>query len=123
MNSIYAMRPVNKLASVVVNQCGCATQEEFNSLLEQRNQIKRNATIWMRESAISRALKIKNKPLIKGANSELLKLNKMLKPYDEYHRLETPKDYDHAFRLEVKKIFGDDIFKHIELRAKAACNS
>lgn len=123
MNSIYSMRPVNKLASVVVNQCGCATQIEFESLLSQRDQIKANATIWMRQSSESKAFKTRNKPLIKAANSELMRLNKILKPYDEHHRKNTPKDFDHAFRMQVLDIFGKDIFKQIELRAEAACNS
>lgn len=118
MKNIYAMRPVNKISAVVVNQCGCATQLEFNSLLDEREQLKNNTTIWMRQSAQSRGLRIRNKPLIRAANTELARLNKKLKPYDEWHRSETPKDYDHAFRMEVKRIFGNEIFNQIDMRAR-----
>lgn len=123
MNHIYAMRPVNKLASVVVNQCGCATRLELNNLIEQRRLLTANATTWMRESSKSNGAKHRNKELIKQANRELIELNKKLKPYDEWHRQNTPKDYNHAFRMEVKRVFGDEIFKHIELQARAACGS
>lgn len=120
MRSICTLRPVNKLASVVVNQCGCSDELQLNSLIEQRNQLKANASMWMKESSTSIGLKRKNNPLIRAANIELTALNKKLKPYDEWHRSNTPKDYDHAFRMIVKKVFGAEIFNQIEMQAKAA---
>jgi len=121
MEYLLTRSPVNKLASVVVNQCRCATELELNNLIEQRTLLKANATKWMQESSKGLGAKRRNKPLIKQANRELLALNKKLKPYDEWHRKNAPKDYDHAFRMTVKKVFGDEIFKQIELHARAAC--
>mgnify|MGYP003439225268 CR=1 FL=1 len=119
MQHLMTRTPVNKMASVMVNQCNCASELELNNLLEQRRIVKANATMWMKESAKSNGAKHRVRPLIKQANIELLELNRKLKPYDEWHRSETPKSYDHAFRMEVKRVFGDEIFKQLELRAKA----
>lgn len=123
MNHLLTRAPVNKLAAVVVNQCRCADKFELNSLLEQRALLKKTATIWMQQSATSRRLSRENKPLIRDANKALQKLNKRLKPYDEWHRSNTPKDYDHAFRMTVRSVFGHEIFKQLELQAKALCDS
>jgi hypothetical protein len=109
--------PVNKVSSVVVNQCGCADKLELNGLLDQRAQLKINATKWMQ--AKSR----KYKADIRDANKELQKLNKQLRPYDEWHRNNTAKDFDSAFRLVVKNTFGIEVYKQLELQAKGACGS
>lgn len=122
MNLIYAMRPINKIAAVVVNQSGCATELELNNLIEQRRLLKANATVWMLESSKSKGARRRNSALIKHANRELVELNKKLKAYDNWHRQKTPKNYDNSFRMEVKRVFGDDIFKQLELQAKASCD-
>ena len=123
MDHLLTRVPVNKLAAVMVNQCHCSTELELNGLLEQREQLKANATKWMQESSKGIGAKRKNKPFIKRANRDLLALNEQLRPYDEWHRNNTPKDYDHAFRVTVRKVFGSEIFKQLELQAKAACDS
>ena len=122
ISDLLTRTPVNGTAAIVINQCRCATQLELNTLIEQRNKLKDQATTWMQESSKSNVAKRRNKPLIKRANTDLLALNKKLKPYDEWHRSNKPKDYDHSFRLTVRKIFGADIFKQIELQAKANCD-
>lgn len=123
MNHLLTRTPVNKMAAVMVNQCNCASTFELNNLIEQRRLLKANVTMLMRESAKSNGAKHRNRELIKQANRDLIVLNKQLKPYDEWHRAETPKNYDQAFRMEVKRVFGDEIFKQLELRARAASGS
>ena len=108
---------MNKLAAVVVNQCRCSNELELNSLLEQRAHLKVNATRWMQ----AKSRKYRND--IKQANKELQRLNKLLKPYDDWHRDNTAKDFNSAFRLVVKNTFGIETYKQLELQAKAACGS
>lgn len=109
--------PVNKIAAVVVNQCRCANELELNNLLEQRAQLKANATKWMQ----SKSRKYRDD--IRRANKDLQRLNQKLKPYDEWHRENTAKDFDSAFRLVVRNTFGAETYKQLELQAKAACGS
>lgn len=117
MNHLMTRVPVNKVAAVVVNQCGCTDRLELNGLLEQRAQLKDNATRWMQ----ARSRKYRDD--IRQANKELQRLNKLLKPYDEWHRNNTAKDFDSAFRLVVRNAFGEETYKQLELQARAACGS
>jgi len=116
VNHLLTRVPVNKMAAMMVNQCRCSSELELNSLLEQRRQLKANATFWMKSKNPK-----KYNSEIRQVNKDLQKLNGQLKPYDEWHRQNTAKDFDSAFRLVVKNTFGMDVFKQLEAQAKSAC--
>lgn len=116
---IYLRRPVNKVSSLVVNQCGCASEIQLNNLIEERNQLKANLSKWMKESSSSKALARKNKFFIKSGSAQAKELNIKLKPYDEWHRKFSAKTFDQAFLICAKEILPTEVFEAIKDQANS----
>lgn len=113
-NGVHIRFPINKVASLVVNQCNCTDELQLNSIVEER------AFLRERLQALTNA-----KPKKYGARNEITriakeiqKLNQKLKPYDEWHRITVIKTFDEAFRAIVKETFGDDIYRVIVSMAR-----
>ena len=119
LHTILTRTPVNKLASVVVNQCGCSDELELNNLIEQRDTLRKNLTLWMRQSGTGRGQKRRCAPLIKRGNDEIKHLNRQLKPFDKWHRDNKPKDFEHAFRMLVREVYGKEAFDCLKAEAES----
>lgn len=124
MNSdIYLRVPVNKVSSIVVNQCGCADELQLNNLLQERDQLRKNLTQWMQQSSSSKGLARTNKLLIVNGSKQVMQLNTKLKAYDIWHRKQKPKSYGDAFISIAKQMLQSEVFNHIDFEAKNLINN
>lgn len=116
--SVMNRSPINKMASVILSQCGCEDEYKLNGLMQQRDMLKATATKLMAESSKSNFAKARNRPIIKEVNKNILALNARLRPYDEHHRRQSPKTYEQAFRNEVVRVYGREAFERIDAEAR-----
>lgn len=117
-NDIFTRSPVNKIASVVVNQCGCETELQLNNLLDERAGLKKNVSELIAQGIGKNSQKRINKPLIESASKRLVVLNKKLKAYDRWHRENSPSSHLDAFYMASKNILPKCVFEYIDIHAK-----
>lgn len=118
MRNILTRAPINKMASLVINQSGVSDKLELNGTLAQRDQLKRTVKMWMRQAAKSNSRRHELKGPIKKANLQLAELNKKLKSYDEHQKRHKPRSFNDALVMVMKNTLSPDIVKLLENEAR-----
>lgn len=116
-DEIWTRRAVNKAAALAIQQSGCADLYELNGLKEERDLLRKNLTVLMRQShggRLSRA----DKQIITDGNKRLQKLNAMLKPIDEVIRRNRCKTYEEAMRKALRDVYGAEVADSMDRMAK-----
>jgi len=110
---ILLREPVNRTASLVVNQCGCDSAEDLADLCEQRIAARRQLALMQKYKSGGRY----RKALLKELTATVKDLNQRLKPLDR-HAPRTPKTKSEAFMSAARLVLSDDEFKEVSKAAK-----
>lgn len=106
-SKLMTMEPVNKVSSVVVNQCGVSSELELNSTVEQRRILKQEAQLYTERKTK------RNPQRFKQVCEQLKVLNKQLEPYDHFTRETSNLDSFSALRLTCKHYLPRDVYKFL----------
>jgi hypothetical protein len=108
VNDLMTRSPINKVSSVVVNQCGCSSKEEFESILNELKIMKSNVKNLMS------ARKSKNRSaLITQYNKDIGKIKQQLRPYFDFHRSVSFKSREAALISVMDHYLPKEVFRFL----------
>ena len=111
-DKIYSSLPVNRISSLVVNQCDCKSEYQLNGALEQRKILREER----RKVASVRGAG--SKVRLQYIDEKLRVLNVKLKPYDKRKGAYKFKSHNDAFKYLVKELYGEGRLASLNRMAK-----
>jgi len=115
---ILTSRPINKAASVVTNQSGCAEKLELNRMVEERRILRANVKAWMSEAAGSSKKAKELKPTLRAAAKRLTELNKIMRDNPDAKEASRFKTRSDAFIAMAREMLPAEVFEQINRRAR-----
>lgn len=120
VKNILTRAPVNKPASVMMNQRGCDESLRLNRMIDERRILRENVKAWTTESVASPKRRKELKRQLVEAGNRLAEINRVMQDNPDMKAASRFKSLNDAFVSIARDMLPANVVVEISRRARAA---